>query len=395
MKKCLFQNERDRKGRKLLTAKATEDVAHGNVGHEDVTHASLPQDQNQEILANQSFLNALPDDIRREVEHDIKRNSTSATCRSGAGVIEPSTDDNFLGALPEDLRIEIENDMKRQRDELLRVSKPRANHQQKLSAAQHQQQQQPSVSRSFFHVKGSFSTKHKKVINNIKQSASRLGGKRRGRPPGAKNKHKRARNTQRLPASTTNTSSNSATNHKITDIFQVVKTTRSPSNSSSRSSTVLSQDDCSDFTAASSVGGDDDDSDEPNEEDSSVVDVPSLGGATTLEGVREAVRRWTEAHCDSPPLSCDIEDIMTFVKRISVESFNVELASQVIKTLRRSIHRYVFTSQTCGNPDDMFDSEGNVTICETWREVYRKIVSGLQDAIAAQYGNTMLYLPSI
>ena len=35
---------------------------------------------------------------------------------------QPSTDDNFLGALPEDLRIEIENDMKRQRDELLRVS---------------------------------------------------------------------------------------------------------------------------------------------------------------------------------------------------------------------------------------------------------------------------------
>ena len=83
------------------------------------------------------------------------------------------------------------------------------------------------------------------------------------------------------------------------------------------------------------------------------------------------------------------------MKRISVESFNVELASQVIKTLRRSIYRYVFTTQTCSNPDDMFDSEGNVTICETWREVYRNIVSGLQDAIAAQYGNTMLYLPSI
>ena len=90
-----------------------------------------------------------------------------------------------------------------------------------------------------------------------------------------------------------------------------------------------------------------------------------------------------------------ISSDFSFVKRISVESFNVELASQVIKTLRRSIYRYVFTTQTCSNPDDMFDSEGNVTICETWREVYRNIVSGLQDAIAAQYGNTMLYLPSI
>lgn len=302
-----------------------------------------------------------------------------------------SLDESFLRALPDDIREEVEGNMKQQRDAYNRVAVDPVAAGRGRCQVMTRAEQQPK----FFQVK----TKQQASASRAAPQAKRKS--RRGRPPGSKNKKPRQQHKSPTSSKRREVLKSDNSNMKISDIFQVVKKGDS---SSSGGSSQSSQETFATLASSQHTNATDKNVDDVGDNaddgggDMQVVEwhpqestAPNLGGATEIEDVRRAVRSWVEQFAHDYPHDCDVEQVQLFLRRTVLESCNLELASQTTKALHRAISKAVLLRD-----DDCFlfvDAQGQVTVAEWWRQTYRRILGHVQQAVEDKYGNTVLCLP--
>lgn len=106
--------------------------------------------------------------------------------------------------------------------------------------------------------------------------------------------------------------------------------------------------------------------------------VPSLGGATTVPELRQAIIEWTEEYKEDGPLECDVNDFISFLLRTAIEKRNLEKVFLVLKSFMRRIA--ALATQRKHKRD------------RVWMDVYSRVCEEIQSAVEKAYNGGRLPL---
>nr|CAB3265528.1 DNA repair protein REV1-like [Phallusia mammillata] len=256
---------------------------------------------------------------------------------------------SFLDALPDDIRREVEQDLQAQKAALERT-------QNQMTSSVHSES-------------ASSMTSQNTATSKTNRSSSRGRGRKRSTAPKKSSKVKKT------------SSAGGSPNKLITEMFKVVGKSRLDEKPVKIDLTTSqsSNDDVGDKVQVTRKL-------QPEFEELPVDDrprspsPPSLGGATTTSGSRDAVRRWVAECAGASPMQDDIDEIVTFLQLLVVESHNLECVSLVLRTLRRCIMSSV-------------SREGG--IITSWVKAYDFIVEKVQEEVRRLYDDITLYVVPI